>query len=288
MPNALINGTILHYRVHGEGTPLIFIHPPLLTSANFRYQEVQLSDEFQVITFDIRGHGRSAVSKIPLTYGLIAEDVKQLLDHLDIRQAYVCGYSTGGSIALEAMLKYPDRFLGGIVISGMSELSDWYQKARVTAAVQLSRPVLVRLLALGITWGNADAGQTFRNLFRDARKGSGEQFRQYYRLSKRYNCTGLLPRIKAPVLLVYGQKDKGFHRYAKKLFRQLPKPTLIMIPNAKHQIPTKNAPELHDAIRRWIRGQQAEAVVTGERSDLQAPLIPEPEHAETDERPTLI
>jgi pimeloyl-ACP methyl ester carboxylesterase len=101
MPKANVNGTILHYHVHGRGTPIVFIHPPLLNRAVFRYQEVQLTDPFQVITFDIRGHGFSPPSETPLTYTLIAEDIKALLDHLNIRQAYLCGYSTGGGIALE-------------------------------------------------------------------------------------------------------------------------------------------------------------------------------------------
>ncbi len=80
MPLENINGTVLHYIVKGEGIPIIFVHPPLLTGANFRYQQVQLSDEFKVITFDIRGHGQSGRSLVPITYSIIAEDIKQLMD----------------------------------------------------------------------------------------------------------------------------------------------------------------------------------------------------------------
>jgi pimeloyl-ACP methyl ester carboxylesterase len=68
MPFAKINGTTLHYQVKGEGLPIIFIHPPLLTKANFNYQVAQLSGIYKVITFDIRGHGHSAASLDPLTY----------------------------------------------------------------------------------------------------------------------------------------------------------------------------------------------------------------------------
>lgn len=121
MPTAYINGTDLYYEKRGDGFPIIFIHPPLLTSANFRYQQVQLAGQFTVITFDIRGHGRSGASEALVTYDLIVEDMLRLLDHLSIPEAYVCGYSTGGSIALEAMLTHPDRFTGGILVSAMSE-----------------------------------------------------------------------------------------------------------------------------------------------------------------------
>lgn len=47
MPIVTINGVRLHYKARGEGMAIVFIHPPLLTSANFQYQLTQLSDEFQ-------------------------------------------------------------------------------------------------------------------------------------------------------------------------------------------------------------------------------------------------
>src|SRR5690554_6750965 len=105
MSHAYINGVSMYYHIEGKGIPVLFIHPPLLTSANFLYQR-QLSEQYQIITFDIRGHGHSESSKTPLTYPLIVNDMIQLLNLLEIEQCYVCGYSTGGSIALEAMLTY--------------------------------------------------------------------------------------------------------------------------------------------------------------------------------------
>ena len=47
-------------------------------------------------------------------------DILSLLDHLRIDKAFICGYSTGGTIVLEYLLTNANRALGGIVISGMS------------------------------------------------------------------------------------------------------------------------------------------------------------------------
>lgn len=94
-----------------EPAPYCFIHPPLLTSEVFVYQK-QLSQHFQVITYDIRGHGSSQASERPLSIELMARDIRMLLDEIGIEQAYLCGYSTGGMILLEALLAYPERFLG--------------------------------------------------------------------------------------------------------------------------------------------------------------------------------
>lgn len=254
MPSAAINGTVLHYQVHGKGTPIVFIHPPLLTSANFRYQQVQLASEFSVITFDIRGHGKSAASQAPLTYALIVEDIKQLLDHLGIRKAFVCGYSTGGSIALEAMLTHPERFEGGILVSAMSEASDFILRSRIRAAVGLSRlRPLARALMRGIAWGNADSRLTYRNLLRDAKQGDTANIHQYYKYSLNYNCTKRLSELKAPVLLLYGDKDRNFKRYRKKLERELPACETYVFHGEKHQLPTKAATDMNDCIRRFLR-----------------------------------
>jgi pimeloyl-ACP methyl ester carboxylesterase len=123
MPYAEVNGTILHYDAVGKGPSIVCIYPILLTGEIFGHQLASLSDRFQIITFDIRGHGKSIYSKSPLTHTLIADDICALLDMLGIEQAYLCGYSVGGQIALEARLAHPDRFKGAVLIGTMSELT---------------------------------------------------------------------------------------------------------------------------------------------------------------------
>lgn len=58
MPILEVDESTLYYTVKGKGIPIIVIHPPVLSSINFIYQLEGLSRYFQVITFDIRGHGR--------------------------------------------------------------------------------------------------------------------------------------------------------------------------------------------------------------------------------------
>lgn len=270
MPIVSINGTVIHYKVHGDqGVPIIFVHPPLLTSANFRYQQVQLSGQFTVITFDIRGHGRSGPSKAPVTYALIVEDLKQLLDYLKIKQAYICGYSTGGSIALEAMLTHPNRFIGGILISAMSEVSDVSLKSRIRLAIGMSK-WMPRLLMWGIARGNADSKLTFRNLLSDAVRGHRKNIHEYFKYSLGYRCTERLSEIKGPVLLLYGAKDRSFKRYRSKLERELPHCEAHVLEGEKHQIPTKAAPAMNDIIRRWLLSRHHVGKLAAESSEASA------------------
>nr|WP_263327466.1 alpha/beta hydrolase [Neobacillus sp. Marseille-Q6967] len=252
MPMLEVDGVRLYYTVKGEGIPIIFIHPPLLTSENFSYQLEGLAQTFKIITFDIRGHGRSQYSNKPLTYPLIVEDMKRILDHLEIDKAYICGYSTGGSILLEFILRYKEKSLGGIVISGMSETSDLYLKQRISLAIKLADPKTLPLLARAISWGNADTKETYKKLYDEAIKGDSRNIKQYYQYSLQYNCTNQLKSINVPIFLVYGNKDKAFHRYARTLKKGLPKYELEYLLNEKHQIPTKAAAKLNRLIRVFI------------------------------------
>lgn len=251
MPMMDIGGSGLYYTVKGEGTPIVFIHPPLLTSTNFKYQIDELSDKYKVITFDIRGHGRSQYSAHPITYQLISNDIKKLLDHLGVQKAYLCGYSTGGTIVLEFILKNAERCLGGIVISGMSEVSDVVLEKRISFARSLAKAGAIRVLGLIISWGNSNTKEIFSNMYKEALKGDARNIEQYYNYSLHYNCTNKLDTIERPILLVYGKKDKPFHKYAKLLHEKLPNNELKFI-YEKHQIPTKSAADLNQMINEFI------------------------------------
>ncbi len=151
MPKLDVEGCNLYYIVKGKGTPIIFIHPPTLTCENFEYQLEELSRNFKVIAFDVRGHGNSQSSSQPITYSLIAKDMKSLLDYLEIKKSFVCGYSTGSSVALEFLLTYPENSLGGILIGGMSEVRQGYLKNKISLGVQLAKARAISFLVFSIS-----------------------------------------------------------------------------------------------------------------------------------------
>lgn len=252
MPMAYVNGISLHYTSHGSGIPVIFIHPPLMSGANFEYQVKELSQYFRVISFDIRGHGRSHLSREKVTYSLIAEDIVSLMDYLELDKAFIAGYSTGGGIALEFMLNYPDRVYGGIVISGMSEVSDWQLRNEIRLAIHMSAKGWMKPLALAVSWGNADNPRQFRTFLKETSLAHPKNTKEYYESSLKYNCTADLWKITAPVLLVYGDKDKLFKRYFKILRKRLPYNEFVFIHNSNHRIPSKAAIEMNDLVKKFI------------------------------------
>ncbi len=258
MPMLDVNGDNIYFSVKGSGIPIVFIHPPVLTSVNFEYQIEELSQFFKVVVFDIRGHGKSPYSARSITYPLIVNDIKQILNHLKIEKAYICGYSTGASIALEFLLNVKERTLGGILISGMSEITNWRLKNRVSFAKNLAKVGAVPFLAWSISKSNSDTKMLFEKMFNDAKGGDHRNIQQYYDYSLNYNCTAQLKNIHLPCMLIYGKNDKQFYNYARILHENLPSNLFLFIENVSHQIPTKAWKECNQWIGQFIKKNRSE------------------------------
>lgn len=242
----------MYYKERGEGTAIIFIHPPVLTSMNFVYQLQGLSEFFRTVLFDIRGHGRSEPSQEPITYPLIVEDILQLMNELNIEKAFLCGYSAGSSIVLEFLITHPDRALGGILVGGMSEVNDKRVKRTISLGRMLSKIGAIKTIAFSLAIGQTFNLSLFRKLFSDARRASAKNAEQYYQYILDYNCTSQLEKINHPVLLIYGEKDKPLHRSAGLLQQKLPQSELYFIKKTAHQIPTKAADQLNLLIHKFM------------------------------------
>jgi 3-oxoadipate enol-lactonase len=105
VPFASLNGIRIHYESRGEGDPVLLISGLSAPSANWFFQVQGLSPHWRVITFDNRGVGESDVPEAP-SYPIaqMADDAAAVLEHLDIRRAYVVGHSMGGAIAMAIAL----------------------------------------------------------------------------------------------------------------------------------------------------------------------------------------
>lgn len=252
MPKLPINGVQLDVISQGTGIPIIFIHPPVLNHNVFTYQIRELSKHFHVIAFDIRGHGKSEASSVPLTYPLIVEDMKQILDAHQIDRAYICGFSSGGSIALEFLLQHPERSLGGIIIGGMAEINNWKLRAQIHIGIGLSKLKAIGFLAFNFAITNRRKMRDFWKMFVAARKGNAKNIEQYFRYSLDYSCRSRVSNITAPVLLVNNVKDNIFLPFSRFLHKKLPNSELKLIQNSNHIIPTKEAEKLNNLIIEFI------------------------------------
>jgi pimeloyl-ACP methyl ester carboxylesterase len=120
-------GVKLHYTVDGKGEPVVLIHGFASSAAiNWRLPGTigLLAKNYQVIAFDVRGHGQSDKPVDESAYGLeLVEDLIRLMDHLEIKKAHIAGYSMGGMIAMKFLALHQDRVLSGVV-GGMGWLRE--------------------------------------------------------------------------------------------------------------------------------------------------------------------
>lgn len=112
------NGVRIRYQVTGKGAPVVLIHGFGETLERWQSAGVvsALSPHFQVITFDVRGHGSSGKPRDPKSYGTeLAADVVRLLQHLNVDKAHIVGYSMGAMVALDFAILHQDEALSVIL-----------------------------------------------------------------------------------------------------------------------------------------------------------------------------
>jgi pimeloyl-ACP methyl ester carboxylesterase len=107
-----INNFKLSYDDVGEGRiPVIFLHGFPFDKSMWHIQLDYLSSSYRLIACDIRGFGKSIDEETPLSMDLFADDLLKFMDNLSIDKAVICGFSMGGFIALNAINRFPDRFV---------------------------------------------------------------------------------------------------------------------------------------------------------------------------------
>lgn len=115
MPLADLGDVSLHYRVHGEGPPVLGIMGFALDQRFWAAQIPAITATHSFITFDNRAVGRST-GEPPSSLEQMADDAVRLLDHLGIDKTVVFGASMGGTIAQRVIIDHPER-VGALILA---------------------------------------------------------------------------------------------------------------------------------------------------------------------------
>ncbi|THD67319.1 alpha/beta fold hydrolase, partial [Phenylobacterium sp.] len=118
MPTLDRNGVAIHYDVAGSGPTLILTHGYSSTGQMWDGQIAPLAEHFTVITWDMRGHGRSDYPADQAQYSEEATvaDMASLLDAVGARDAIVGGLSLGGYMSLAFHRAHPQRTRALLII----------------------------------------------------------------------------------------------------------------------------------------------------------------------------
>lgn len=131
----------IHYRIGGEGHPLLLLHMNPRSSDEYRELMPLLAQKYRVVAMDLMGFGDS--DKPPRLYSLAdyARTVIALFDELGIEQAYVLGNHTGAFVSGEVAVAYPDRVkklilcnVAGFGKAGQEDLMRRFQEGFVIQA----------------------------------------------------------------------------------------------------------------------------------------------------------
>jgi pimeloyl-ACP methyl ester carboxylesterase len=215
-------GMELHYDVHGEGEPLLWLHGGMGHGPDWKYIFPAPPAGYRLIAPDLRGHGRSTGAGPIYSFEQSARDVFALLDHLQIDRVKVIGLSGGGITALH-----------------MATL----ERERVAAMVVISAPAAFPPQARAIqrVFSEAMLSDVERAMMRDRHTREGQMdtlVAQVHAFADGHDpdfTRADLATITAETLIVFGDRDPLYPVAAAFELREgIPRSWLWVVPNGGH------------------------------------------------------
>jgi pimeloyl-ACP methyl ester carboxylesterase len=251
MPVVQRDGARVHYDLHGRASD----RPPLLLthgfSASGRMWDANigaLAADREVVTWDMRGHGRSDSPAEPSGYGVeqSVADMLMLLEVIEAPRAVLAGMSLGGYLSLAFHARHPERVAALILIdTGPGFRRDeprrqWNAYAERTASA-LERDGLTALPASPEVGEHRDA----IGLAHTARRVMAQRDAA---------VIDSLGRIAVPTLVVVGELDRNFRSAADYMAARIPGARQVVLEGAGHAANIDAAEAFNAAVREFVEG----------------------------------
>ncbi|MCW3009615.1 MAG: putative Alpha/beta hydrolase fold protein [Solirubrobacterales bacterium] len=235
----------LHYERTGRGEPLLCITGFTISSAVYEPVLPLWSREFDCITYDNRGSGRSDAPLRTTSMAELAADAARLLDALGVASAHVFGISMGGMIAQELALRFPEK-VRGLVLAGTTP-----------GGPRAVRPALAELAAVGVNLASTyrEPGRPWLAPLLFSERFRAEQPARVAELLESFAAHGPTPwganahwwatvyhdtgarlvQVQAPTLVLHGGEDT-FAPLANARFMasRIPRAELAVVPGTGH------------------------------------------------------
>jgi pimeloyl-ACP methyl ester carboxylesterase len=248
MPKLRVGDINLYYEITGQGQPLLFIHGLGSSARDWELQVDFFSEFYQIVTFDVRGHGQS--DKPPGPYGipLFANDTAALIRALGVVPTHVVGISMGGMIAFQLAVNAPELVKSLVIVNSGPELVLRTWKERLGA---LQRLLIVRVL------GMRKMGEVLSERLFPQREHSelrrlfverwAENDKRAYFASMRglvgWSVADQLGAIRLPTLVIAADQDYTPISLKEDYVAAMPDAELVVIPDSRHATPVER-PEL--------------------------------------------
>jgi 3-oxoadipate enol-lactonase len=178
----------------------------------WKHQIADLAESFRVVTYDLRGSGRSEVSPGPYSIGLLCDDLRALVDALNLGRVALVAHSMGGSIALTYAARYSGDVTALVGVGAPAEFPDQArigleQRAQAVEAdgmAAVAETVATNGVSPAFREGNP---QGFQDLIAMLAANDPAGYAAQCRALVGLEIVGQLANIVAPALLVSGDRD---------------------------------------------------------------------------------
>ena len=242
-----VRGVRLYTEVIGHGPPVLFLHGGLdYFDDAFPHQKAYLSTFRTVIGVDQRGHGHSPDNEQPFSYRQMADDTAALLEQLGVGPVDVVGHSDGGNVALVLARFHPER-VRRIIVSGANVRGDYngwldYLRFLLLPSGQFvaSLPAAMRDQYVRVSPDGADHWAVVAAKSKDLWSARTVLDRSD------------LAQIRAPVLVMAGDRDVIPAEHTVEIFRGLPHAELCILPATGHGTMTERPEEFNKIVREFL------------------------------------
>ena len=259
------NGVKLHVDETGNrsGRPIVFIHGFSQSRLSWSKQlDSDLSQDFRLVAYDLRGHGLSDKPNDGYTDSKVwADDLRAVLDGLQLDDAVLVGWSYGPLIILDYIRHYgEDGISGSNMIGGVSKLGSDEAMAVLTPEFTGLVP---GFFSEDPEEGKSSLGELIRLCFAkslsdvefDAMLERSISVPYYVRrglFSRAFDNDDLLPELHKPVLITHGAKDAVVKPIAAEQHKSaIPKAELHMVENAGHAAFWDEAANYNERLRNF-------------------------------------
>jgi len=261
MPEITLPDINLHYESYGEGEPVLFIHGLGSSVRDWEYQVNEFSKDWQVVVFDVRGHGQSEKPPGPYTIPLFARDTAELVRSLGLAPVHVVGISMGGMIGLQLVIDRPDLIKSLVVINSGSELVIKSVKDQLQVWQRLLIPRVFGMRKMGEILGerlfpkpeHAEIKQIFIDRWAE---NDVRSYMESFKALVGWSVTDRLKEIESPVLVVAADEDYTPVASKEAYVRLIKLGELVVIKDSRHPTPVDQPEAFNQVLREFLERQE--------------------------------
>jgi pimeloyl-ACP methyl ester carboxylesterase len=240
---------------------VVFIHGFPLDSSMWKVTSEKLKEDFRIITYDIRGLGKSTLNGNPYTFEYLVDDLFLVTDNLQLENFILTGLSMGGYIALRAVQRNPEKIKALVLCDTQAgndvneALLGRYINLNIIlndGADEFSLHFMPNVLSEYTRYNNTKVVEyILNNIKNQSQTGLASNL---VALATRTDTSEFLSEITCLVLGIVGDHDKvTTPEIMKKMISAIPKARLSVIKNSGHFPPLENPEEFNLALVSFLK-----------------------------------